>query len=87
MEICSVSAFRNISDAALFGLLNNEVDGVRKVASMLAVRAFTKKRLKNILNEYVSRDDCRYYNVIHWLDLGVSMSRGESKRIVMTASS
>jgi hypothetical protein len=86
LEICSEAAFRNISEAALFRLLNNKVDDVRKVASMLSVRAFTNKRLKSVLDEYVSGADYRYYNVIHWLDLGVSMSRRESKRIVMVAS-
>ena len=86
LEICSENTFRNISEAALFRLLNNEENDVRKVASMLAVRAFTKKRLKAILDKYVFGDDYRYYNVIHWLDLGVSMSRRESKKIVMAAS-
>lgn len=83
LEICSESVFRNISDVALFRLLNNKSDDVRKAASMLAVRTFSKKRTKAILDEYVSGDNERYYNVIHWLDLGVSMSRGESTRIVL----
>ena len=86
LSVCHASVFRNISDSALFKLLYNEVGGVRKAASMLAVRSFSKKRLVGTLNEYLSGADYRYYNVIHWLDLGVSMSRHESKKIVLSAS-
>ena len=48
-------------------------DNVRKASSLKAVKTLTKKRLRVLLDEYVFKDSFRYYNVIHWLDFGVSM--------------
>ena len=44
------------------------------------------KRIKSILREYVSGDKHRYYNVIHWLDLGASMSRDEALKVARAAA-
>jgi len=85
LAMCSVSVFRTITDTALFMLLNHKVASIRKATAMLAVQAFPKRRTTDVLNEYIKGDAYRYYNVIHWLDLGASMSRHESSRIVMAA--
>jgi len=82
-----VSRFAKISHDPLFALLNHESDGIRKSAAVLAVRAFSAKRIKSILREYVGSDKYRYYNVIHWLDLGVSMSRDEAKKVARAVGS
>ena len=81
IDLCAVSRFAKISHDPLFALLNHDSDEVRKSAAVLAVRAFSAKRIKSILQEYVGSDKYRYYNVIHWLDLGVSMSRDEAKKV------
>ncbi len=87
IDLCAVSRFAKISHDPLFALLNHESDGIRKSAAVLAVRAFSAKRIKSILREYVGSDKYRYYNVIHWLDLGVSMSRDEAKKVARAVGS
>jgi len=79
--LCSESRFAQISRDALLALFNHKSDQVRKAAAVLSVRAFPAKRIKSILREYVSSDNYRYYNVIHWLDLGASMRRYDAKKI------
>jgi hypothetical protein len=69
----SDKGFRTLSDASIFPLLISEDDGVRKAAALKCVRSLPKGRLKAILESYVSGDQQRYYNVIHWLDLGISV--------------
>ena len=81
IESCSDSRFAMISNDDLLELLNHTSADVRKASSTKAVRAFTKKRIKSTLDEYVAGDGQRYYNVVHWLDLGASMSRKVARRV------
>jgi hypothetical protein len=81
IELCSESRFEKISSDALLTLFSHDSEGVRKAAAILAVRAFPSKRIKFILREYVGIDKDRYYNVIHWLDLGASMSREVARSV------
>ncbi|HBP88371.1 MAG TPA: hypothetical protein DD706_11820 [Nitrospiraceae bacterium] len=87
IELCSKSRFARISRDALLALFNHKSDGVRKAAAVLAVRALPAKRIKTILREYVASDNYRYYNVIHWLDLGASMSRDDAKKVARAVGS
>ncbi|WP_166260098.1 DUF4062 domain-containing protein [Marinobacter salicampi] len=87
IDLCSEKRFAKISEEALLSLLNNESEKVRKSAALLTVRALPAKRIRSVLAEYVSSDKYRYYNVIHWLDLGVSMSRDEAKKVARAATS
>lgn len=81
IELCSESRFAKISQNTLFALFDHDSEEVRKAAALLAVRAFTARRIKSVLRDYVLGDKHRYYNVIHWLDLGASLSRGEAKTV------
>jgi hypothetical protein len=71
----SDKVFRVLSDTSLSPLLFSEDDGVRKAAALKCVRSLPKTRLKAILEDYVSGERQIYYNVVHWLDLGVSAPR------------
>ena len=86
IELCAASRFSKTSRDTLFGLLNHESPDVRKAASIKAVQTLSVRRIKSILREYISSDKYRYYNVIHWLDLGASMSHGEALKIARAAA-
>lgn len=83
----SDATFVKLKDQSLIELFNDPSDQIRKTVSLLAVRSLTNKRIKALLDAYLSSDSGHYYNVIHWLDLGVSMPRAESKAIVNLAIS
>ena len=85
IELCAMSRFSKISRDTLFGLLNHESPDVRKAASIKAVQTLSVRRIKSILREYISADKY-YYNVIHWLDLGVSMSRDDARKVARAAA-
>ncbi len=86
IELCAESRFSKISHDALLRLLDHESADVRKAASIKAVRALSVKRIKSILHEYVGSDKYRYYNVIHWLDLGASMPPDEARNVARAAA-
>ena len=86
IELCSNSKFSKIADIALLVLFNHESADVRKAASIKAVQVFSAKRIRSTLREYISSDKYRYYNVIHWLDLGASMPRAEARKVTRTAA-
>jgi hypothetical protein len=74
--------FAALSDQKVKSLLHSQTDRVRKITALKCIRAYTKARLKRTLNDYMSGDQQRYYNVIHWLDLGVSGPKPLSSRAV-----
>ena len=81
IRLCPESRFLNVSDDALLELLDHESADIRKATSIKAIQAFPAERIKSTLYSYVNRDKPRYYNVIHWLDLGMSMSIEEARKV------
>ena len=67
--------YRSLSDGSIMRLLRSDSDAVRKAASLKCVQALPKRRLTTILNSYMSPQEHHYYNVIHWLDYGLSAPR------------
>lgn len=67
--------FMEISHQTLLRLLNNEHDKIRKYVSLKIIQAMNKHKIKTLLNEYVEDQEYRYYNVIFWLDFGVSVPK------------
>lgn len=74
--------FREIRDDQVKSLLLSETDRVRKITALKCVLGYGKERLRAVLDEYTSGDRQRYYNVIHWLDLGVSAPKAVAQRAV-----
>ena len=65
--------FRELGDDSIKQLFLSKHSDVRKTAALKSVRALPKYRLAQLLDDYISGDEFRFYNVIHWLDLGVSI--------------
>ena len=85
ISYCAVSRFSKISHEVLLRLFDHESEDVRKAASIMAVRALSVKQIRSLLNEYIFSDKYRYYNVIHWLDLGASMTKDEARKVALAA--
>jgi hypothetical protein len=77
LVICGLSdkEFKTLSDEQIGGLLLSEFDRVRKITALKCVRSFPKKRLIKTLQDYIAGEKHRYYNVVHWLDLGGSATK------------
>lgn len=71
--------FAQLPDATIAKLFHDEVSEVRKAAALKCVRSLPKSRITDLLNDYISAGTYRYYNVIHWLDLGASIPRDKGK--------
>jgi hypothetical protein len=67
--------FSALSDASILSLLVSDSDIVRKIAALKCIVALSKGRVSKLLEDYVSADGPRFYNVVHWLDLGASAPR------------
>ena len=86
ITLCSDSQFAEISRESLLVLLDHDSEDVRRTAAIKAVVALSVERVKSTLHEYVSDAEHRYYNVIHWLDLGASMPRHEAQKVTHDAT-
>ncbi len=76
--------FRALDDASITQLFRSEHDDVRKAVALKCVRVLPKGRVIKLLNDYVSGESHLYYNVVHWLDLGVSIPRDRARSAAET---
>lgn len=70
-----------LSDALLIEQLINEDDQARKILAIKCSLALPQTRLRELLGKYMRREEQRYYNCMHWLDLGVSLPRKVAKAV------
>ena len=82
IKVSSRKVFSDLSDDKMLDLMNVEHDNVRKFTAVKCLDALAKARILKLFQRYMERDEYRYYNVIHWLDLGVSMPKAYVKKIV-----
>lgn len=80
-SLLSNRAVSECADEVLLRELNREHDTYRIMMAAKCVVALTKGRLQSLLMNYVNSDSNRYYNSIHWLDLGASAPRAVAKRV------
>jgi DNA-binding Xre family transcriptional regulator len=76
--VSAIKDFRELDDDLIQRLLISENDSLRKAISLKCVISLPKKRLEDILNRYSEGENFRYYNVIYWLDFGISLPRDRS---------
>jgi hypothetical protein len=72
IPLTSDKTFQGLADTVIAQLMGSESEDVRKSASLKYVRAFPRRRVKQFLDKYMAADHF-YYNVIHWLDFGLSV--------------
>ena len=73
--------FVTLSEERVLLLLNSENDDVRKITALKCLETPPKSRVTKLLQRYTEGEEYRYYNVIHWLDLGSTMPRGYAREI------
>jgi hypothetical protein len=78
----SQTDINKFADEFLLEELNHKDDLYRKLVALRCVQSLTKTRTQKLLNDFVTIDGYRYYNSIHWLDLGSSMTREIAKSVV-----
>lgn len=79
---CTQKCVSELSDEKILELLNDANDFVRKTMVLRCLEALSKGRLRILFDAYTLGDEFRYYNVIHWLDLGVVMPKNFVRRVV-----
>jgi hypothetical protein len=70
-----------LSDDILVRQLNSTDDQFRKMFALKCALSLSQTRTRKLLDKYIGQKGQRYYNSIHWLDLGASMPRSVVKTI------
>lgn len=70
-----------LDDENMIEFLLNKADEVREKFVIRCVLSLGKRRLEGLLRGYIGRDEAYYYNVVHWLDLGVSLPKPYARAI------
>jgi len=78
----SKSVFRNLSNDTIIAELDRKDDDYRIVFALRCVESLPKERIETILDLYIERETSRFYNSIHWLDLGASLPKKQVNAIV-----
>ncbi|MFJ6025395.1 DUF4062 domain-containing protein [Brevundimonas sp. NPDC092305] len=68
------AAFARLPEPLLVTMLNLKADSVRRVVAIRCARDLTKARCEKLLSLCYA-EGTYFYNVVHWLDLAVSMAR------------
>lgn len=74
-------SFKKISMHHIFRLMNVENVILREKVCLKIVESLTKKQMKTLLADY-SMQSTYYYNVIHWLDFGINLSKDVARQSV-----
>lgn len=80
-KIFPKSVFVHLGNDAIITELDRKDDDYRIIFSLRCVESLPKERIETILDLYIERDTQRYYNSIHWLDLGASLSKKQANAI------
>jgi hypothetical protein len=73
----SEKEFASLGDDEILKHLAVTSEQIRELTALKSIRSLTKQRLKRIFNDYMQRER-RYYNVIHWLDMGVTLAKSRA---------
>jgi hypothetical protein len=76
-----------LRDEVLLRELDREGDGYRAVFALRCVQALPKSRIKSLLDRYIDSDEHRYYNSVHWLDLGAALPTAVAQSVAKRALS
>jgi len=68
------TAFRELKDDSIDQLLRSDDDKIRFVTALKCVKVKTKAQLDKLVTNYIGAG-AYFYNVIHWLDFGVSVPK------------
>jgi hypothetical protein len=69
--------FASLSDDEILTYLSVSSEQIRKLVAMKSIRSLSRQRLNRLFDDFMNRDK-RYYNVIHWLDMGTSLSKSHA---------
>ena len=72
---------RSLGDDIVMNELNHKDDQFRKILALKCAQAMKQTNVRKLLDRYINQDNERYYNSVHWLDLGASMPRHEGMNV------
>jgi len=79
----SKATFGSFTDDLILRELAHANLECRAIVALRCVQALSKARVTVLLDRYTDNADYRYYNSIHWLDLGVSLPSKLSKMVAV----
>ncbi|WP_159593371.1 DUF4062 domain-containing protein [Chelativorans xinjiangense] len=79
--------FVDLRDEVLLRELQRKDDEYRIVFALRCVQALPKSRVTTLLDRYVDSGEHRFYNSVHWLDLGAALPSRLAKNIAERALS
>lgn len=82
VSIFPKGVFAKLGKDVIIKELDNKDDDYRIIFALRCVESLSRDKIEEILEQYIERDTQRYYNSIHWLDLGVSLPKKKANAIV-----
>ncbi|MCY4227677.1 MAG: DUF4062 domain-containing protein [Gammaproteobacteria bacterium] len=82
VKVVSDKAFMQLSDEITLELMHVDNQDVRRAVALRCLQLLPKSKITVLLQSYMKKEE-RYYNVIHWLDLGMTMPKDYTLDIVL----
>ncbi len=80
----SRTEFTKITKTEIKVLLNDEDTSLREKLALKIVECLPRNNIEVIMKDYLSQDTY-FYNVVHWLDLGLALKRGIAQKTAKSA--
>ncbi len=75
--------FKDLSNDIILRELEQKEEETRIIFALRCVQSLTKSRITSLLNQYADDNGHRFYNSVHWLDLGASMPSRIAKTVAV----
>lgn len=79
------AVIRELSDHVILQQLEDDSEEYRVIFAQRCVQSFAKSRINSLLKQYVDGGDHRFYNSVHWLDLGSALPSRLAKTVAERA--
>ena len=85
LKATNKASFASFGDDRLSEWLRDDIESKRKAVALKCVICLPKSRIDKLLKSYISGGGPYFYNVVSWLDLGVSAERASAIEIANQA--
>ena len=82
IKACARKVFNELNDDKMIQLMNVDDDTVRRVIVVKCLQVLPKSRIRRLFGRYMREEEYQYYNVVYWLDLGVTMPKSFVEKII-----
>lgn len=86
IQLSTAAEFSKVPDDIVISLLLDDDSSLRSAAVRKIPVSMSRRRIRKLLSTYTSKPEGKYYEVIHWLDLGIAYDRVTARKVLSVSN-